>query len=73
MLMGNDTLLQRLQAGALLDSPVNNWRWDFRSDHNLATEGQSRCTQECRNWYAPVVRSRVNRGTVWAHLDGDAD
>jgi hypothetical protein len=64
------TLLQRLQAGVLIETTRNNWRWDFLSEHQMASGGRSRCTRGCRNWYARPVRSHINAGTRWAHLDG---
>lgn len=64
------TLLQRLQAGALLDTGRNNWRWDFFSAHRMATAGRSACIEACRNWYSRSVRRQINAGSRWAHLDG---
>jgi hypothetical protein len=63
------TLLQRLQAGVLMETSRNNWRWDFLSVHRLATAGRSRCLEQCRNWYPRAVRDQVNAGTRWSHLD----
>jgi len=63
------TLLQRLQAGLLLESDVNNWRWDFLSDCRMATAGISRCRDGCQSWYPARARKKINDGTRWAHLD----
>jgi hypothetical protein len=65
------TLLQRLQAGVLLDTTANNWRWDFLSSHRMvAPAGRSKCLAGCTNWYPASVRRAGNAGTAWAHLDG---
>lgn len=65
------TLLQRLQAGVLIENAANNWRWDFLSNHKMAAPpGRSRCRERCASWYPAGVRAKVNTGTAWAHLDG---
>jgi hypothetical protein len=63
------TLLQRLQAGVLIATTKNNWRWDFLSEHQMASGGRSRCIGGCRNRYARPVRAHINAETRWAHLD----
>jgi hypothetical protein len=64
------TLLQRLQAGVLVESTANNWRWDFLSEQRMvAPPGRSKCHVRCSSWYSPEARKKVNQGARWAHLD----
>jgi hypothetical protein len=63
------TSLERLQAGCLTETTLNNWRWDFLSTHRFASAGRSRCRENCRSWLEPASRRRVNVGTKWSTLD----
>jgi hypothetical protein len=62
--------LHRLQAGEMVNSPYNNWDWDFAAVRGMARKRAHECRDECSVWVAPEVRKRMNEPLRWAHLDG---
>jgi hypothetical protein len=63
------TALQRLQAGALLETKHNDWSWDFASQHRMSTRRPRSCKDGCEVRQPPAVRKRMNEGIRWTELD----
>jgi len=65
------TLLQRLHVDAegLVEVPHNDWSWDFGSEHRMARAGRRRCREDCTTCLPALVRTALNTGSRWAHLD----
>jgi molybdopterin/thiamine biosynthesis adenylyltransferase len=64
------TALQKLQLGQLSEGPINNWRWDFSSEHLMTSCGRRKCRDGCRIVPSIPLAQRLNKGLRWAHLIG---
>ncbi|UWG98080.1 ThiF family adenylyltransferase [Dehalobacter sp. DCM] len=63
------TLLQKLEAGLIMEDFHNDWRFDFLSTKRMASAGKRRCREGCAIWQPLEVRRCANKGNRWLHLD----
>ena len=58
--------LQRLQLGELGDDVCNTWRWDFKTQHDMASMGRHRCRPDCTTLLASSARQTIAAQTRWS-------
>ena len=58
--------LQRLQLGEIGEEDCNTWRWDFRSQHDMASMGRHRCRPDCSTLLPAEAQKKIAAETRWA-------
>ncbi len=57
--------LQHLQLNEFGDSPINTWRWDFRTTHQISSSGYYECREHCSMLLQPQARRTIEEQTCW--------
>ena len=57
--------LQHLQLGEFGGSPVNTWRWDFRTTLQINSSGRHECRHDCSTLLPSDARRTIVENTRW--------